>query len=156
MQTDRCCWVGEGSIPSSTTQCFLLCILHIPGRCSGTNSPGTSPSGPLSPSLLGLRISFTSTPCFLTATATHFLRVQFKCAFTPSLEWAQWWTLQVISPDVAMFKTQSWPCLAASLSISMVFGPCYENQLNSGRRLWTCHSLSGLGTGFFYSFGWIC
>lgn len=46
--------------------------------------------------------------------------------------------------------------LFGSFPISMVVRPCYENQLNSGGRLWSCESSSGPGTGFLHSFRWIC
>lgn len=157
MQLDRCCW-GWWRIRSQQHHSVFPPLHHSYSQQMQQDQLSRDfPICPPSSFSSGIRISFTSPPHFPRATATHFLRVQFSSAFAAgSLERARWWALQTKLLDVATFDTQSWHCSTAFLSTSMVVRPCYEKQLNSGGRLWSCDSSSGLGTSFLHSFGWIC
>lgn len=115
---------------------FHIPISHNPAGCSGTNSLGTSTSSFLRLFLQGLRISFTSTPCFLSATTDHIIRVQFKCASTArGLEWV------IMFTNLPTLHTQIWHCLIWHClidSLLLVWWLASANCLNSGERFWRC------------------
>lgn len=139
---------GEGPVPSSTTPWVRVSHIFL-ADAAGPTLQGLPH---LAPFLISFQTSESPSLLLLTP-LQQAISSEHKCAFTArSLEWAQGWTRQITLQDVAMFNTQSWRCLAASPSISMVVRTCYENQLNSEGG----DSSFGPGRGFLHDFRWIC